>query len=172
VSPVCQVCPVIVRTEQWRPVPIPYVSRYGHQYAVSSHGRVANATMGKILATRVHATGYLVTSITRNPGTVFVHRLVALAFIGPPPRDGRAWEVDHRDFDRSCANVHTLRWLPKDTNAWRWKFWAQEEPPEWREEPPMTPDEFAEWCAQLKRNGWPDPPMPKPWDIHRHPVAS
>lgn len=127
----CQLaCPVTVREEVWTPLPIQTWHRFGHTYEVSSQGRVRNATSGRVLAIRCHRTGYAVVTIGRRPGTTYVHRLVALAFFGPPPRDGFAWEVDHLDFDKMHNRVGNLRWLHKDTNQWRWKFWTEIDPDE------------------------------------------
>lgn len=162
-------CPVYVRHEVWLPITVPVASRWDHRYEVSSQGKVRNANTGRVLAQRTHARGYAVVTLARDPGTTYVHRLVALAFLGPPPRDELGpYEVDHLDFDRMHNTVNNLRWLPKNTNAWRWRIWADEEPPEWRELPPPTPSEHAAWLARLKDNGWPEPPAHTPRDIHRH----
>lgn len=130
-SPLCLVCPVRALPELWAAVPgLPGVE-------ASTAGRVRNATTRRLFTARTCSHGYLTVSITpsvaRAAGTYrdqLVHRLVAATFLGPPPRDGRAWEVDHLDFDHANNAVTNLRWLPKDTNAWRWKFWTTEPPDE------------------------------------------
>lgn len=175
-------CPVITRREVWLPVHVRTRHRWGHTYQVSNLGRVCsiNPRTGarRLLAIYVHNTGYLAVSLgthkrdehgRRVGGCFLVHQLVARAFLGPPPRDGQVWEVDHLDFDRTSAVATGLRWLLKDTNAWRWKFWADECPPDWAEEPPPTPEQVAEHNAMLKANGWPIPAPPRPDQHHRHP---
>lgn len=184
-SPLCRrACPVITRREVWLPVPVPTRHRWGYAYQVSSWGRVrvVNPRTGtaKLLSTYPHpSTGYLAVSLGARKrvdgrsigGCHLVHALVARAFLGPPPRDGRAWEVDHLGWDRTDAHVDGLRWLPKDVNQWRWKFYADEQPEEEREQPPMSPDELAAYTAVLRSNGWPEPQLPRPEDTHRHAVA-
>lgn len=178
-SPYCwRACPVITRREVWLPVPIKIVTRFGHRYEVSSLGRVRNASLGRLLTPYVHRTGYLAVSLGKSKrdetgrrvgGCFLVHTLVARAFIGPPPRDGYVYEVDHLDFDRTCAEVTDLRWLTKDTNAWRWKFWADADPEP--EEPPPTREELETWNAMMRANGWSVPDPPKPHTFHRHKAA-
>lgn len=88
------------------------------RYAVSTHGRVRNLSSGRLLTLQEHATGYTVVNLGKAYRMQLVHRLVALAFLGPP-RHGL--EVDHLDFGRRNNRVTNLRWLPKVHNAWRWK---------------------------------------------------
>ena len=45
-----------------------------------------------------------------------VHRLVALAFLGPPP-NRMAWQVHHQDGDRSNNRVDNLEWVTPSGNA-------------------------------------------------------
>lgn len=127
--PMCDMaCPVTVRREVWRIVPFATGGRC--TYSVSSLGRVRNAKTGRLLRLQKHATGYTTVNLGRACRNQYVHRLVALAFFGPPPRDGFAWEVDHLDFNKRHNTIFNLRWLHKDTNQWRWKFWTDIDPAE------------------------------------------
>jgi hypothetical protein len=47
----------------------------------------------------------------------YVHRLIALAFIGPPP--AADYVVDHDPLPRVNA-LSNLRWTPEDDNRWKW----------------------------------------------------
>lgn len=116
---ICDVCPAKGLGEQWADTGIRNAK--GHRYEVSTHGKLRNATTGRPMATRRNVvSGYVQATLGRAHNGCLVHRLVALAFLGPPPRDGRAWEVDHWDFDRGHNHIANLRWLPKLANAWRW----------------------------------------------------
>lgn len=110
------VCPVKAAGQEfWRELDAPLAR---DRYAVSTHGRVVNLSTGRMLTLQPHATGYIVVNLGKSYRQQLVHRLVAIAFLGPPkPR----WEVDHLDFGRTNNRVANLRWWPKVHNAWRWK---------------------------------------------------
>ena len=136
-----------------------------HRYAVSTLGRVRNADTGQDLRlqlTRGRCGGYLAVNLGRHYRMQLVHRLVLIAFVGP----ARGREGDHLDFRRTHNRVVNLRWLAKDVNAWRWKFFTEEQPPEWKEPPPPTPAELAAWLAV-----WGPPPIRRPEQQHRHLTA-
>lgn len=160
---VCVVCPVRQLPELWRPVPLEVASRYGHTYEASTLGRVRNRSTLRVLSPGVSSNGYLTVELGGRSQSV--HRLVALTWLGPPPRAGGPWEVDHLDFDRHNNVVHNLRWLTKATNAWRWKFWAEEPPAEWVE---PTPEEVAADEARRVAAGWPPARPRRPHEQHRH----
>lgn len=109
-SPLCRrACPVFTRREVWLPVPVPTRHRWGHQYQVSSLGRVRrlNPRTGhaRMLTTYVsRSNGYLCVSLgaydkaTRTGGCTLVHRLVALAaesFVGSAEEATRVLLVDN-----------------------------------------------------------------------------
>jgi hypothetical protein len=128
---ICTLCPVKGLPEIWQTIP----HATGHQ--VSTSGRVRNAATLRLLKPQAHATGYQVVNLGRSCRSQYVHRLVALTFLGPPPADGRAYEVDHLDFNRHHNALTNVRWLTKDINQWRWKYWADEDPePEHGPPPP------------------------------------
>ena len=70
--------------EQWKPIP-----GYSN-YEASSHGRIRNTKSGKII-TGCLAKGYVRTNIRadhqRYGRNIGLHRLVAMAFHGLPPKD-------------------------------------------------------------------------------------
>ncbi len=89
-------------SEQWLPIP-----GYERTYMVSSEGRVwskpRRRTKGGLLSVHVGKRGYPLVSLVQDgiQKTREVHRLVALAFIGPRP-EGR--EVRH--LDGNCLRPH------------------------------------------------------------------
>jgi hypothetical protein len=102
--------------ERWLPV----VGWEGW-YEVSDHGRIrrvgkANgATPGHILAQQRNQRGYATVAL-RRPGVrerQFMHRLVLLAFVGPPP-DGH--ECNHKNGIRTDARLANLEWMTHPNN--------------------------------------------------------
>ena len=107
--------------ERWLPV-VGYETRN----EVSSHGRVRSLDRmvwhrkghyqpikGRILKTPVAVNGYPVCNLGRKTHTV--HRLVAIAFLGPCPP---GHEVAHADGDRANSHLDNLRWsTAKDNQA-------------------------------------------------------
>lgn len=95
-------------------------------YSVSNLGRVRRdvtrhrSMAGRILAYRLGQGGYVVTGLCRD-GNVFglrVHRLVALAFIGEPPK-GKP-NVNHLNGIKTDNRVENLEWAsPADDGAHR-----------------------------------------------------
>lgn len=103
--------------EEWRPVP-----GWDGMYEVSSLGRVRS--LARVVARSDGRTqtfpaklrkacpvngGYLAVHLCRNgkPQSFPIHRLVALAFLGPPPPQ---MEVCHGDGDRRNNELSSLRW--------------------------------------------------------------
>jgi HNH endonuclease/NUMOD4 motif len=93
-------------------------------YAVSSLGRIKRLTTygrgiaGTIRKTqKLSATGYQCVALTHRSGRrklLLVHRLVAMAFLGPPPSP--AHEVNHKDADRWNCRLDNLEWMTKGEN--------------------------------------------------------
>lgn len=96
--------------ERWRPV------ERNTAYEVSDRGRVRRADSGRVLAAATNSQGYRKLHLGRGC-QVYVHQLVAEAFLGARPR---GHVVDHIDFDRTNNRPANLRWLPEDINRWRW----------------------------------------------------
>ena len=64
----------------------------------------------------IHSFGYPYVTLAKNgvAKKIRVYRLVALAFIGPPPTPKH--EVAHNDGDPSNSNVANLRWATRKEN--------------------------------------------------------
>lgn len=87
------------------------------EYEVSSEGQVRKA--GRLRAIQIHPYGYSLVYITAKPKQLklYVHRLVAEAFLAPP-LPGQT-DVDHIDGDKGNNHVANLRWLSHQENAAR-----------------------------------------------------
>lgn len=109
--------------ETWRKIP-----GYGPEYEVSSEGRVRriactySSTMRgrnvertlhpKIFAPSTSRKGYERVNI-RPTGPVFVHRLVAMAFL---PNPNKLPQVNHRDGIKRHNSVSNLEWVTNQQN--------------------------------------------------------
>ena len=94
--------------EEWRQV---------EHVWVSSLGRVCVGAGQAPTFGWMSDTGYRMVRCRRNVGglsSVRVHRLVALAFLGPPPFEGAV--VDHIDRTRTHNHVTNLRWVSHTDN--------------------------------------------------------
>jgi hypothetical protein len=110
--------PLALQSEEWRPV----VS-YEGLYEVSSLGRVRSAWQranrlrtDRILRAWADSSGYLQVALYRKGERrrlVHVHRLVALAFLGPIPA-GK--EVNHKDKQRQNCRVGNLEYVTHSEN--------------------------------------------------------
>lgn len=108
--------------EHWKPV-------FGFEslYEVSDFGRVRSIphfvktgcgerlTAPKILSLQKCTNGYLVVSLGRKHKHELVHRLVACAFISPPPFENA--EVNHKNRNKSDNRVTNLEWVTPSENA-------------------------------------------------------
>ena len=81
-------------------------------WQVSSHGRVCSAT-GVVSYGSLKASGYYRVKVLGSD--FYVHRLVAFAFIGPPPNSD-AWQVHHLDGDPSNNRLGNLRYATHQQN--------------------------------------------------------
>lgn len=96
--------------EQWVDIP----DFPTHQ--VSTHGRVRNKYTGHILKPFVDRYGYFRLSLG-NVDNVYIHRLVCVAFYGPPEGDRNV--VNHIDGDRQNNHVLNLEWCsPRENVQW------------------------------------------------------
>jgi len=116
-----------IPTEEWRAIP-----GYEGRYEVSSNGRVRSLTRqvkprghrfqsrrtnaGRLLATFPKKKGYLALVLPRisseRSGGAYVHRLVALAFLGPA--NGR--QVNHKDGNKTNNHFSNLEWVSAHGN--------------------------------------------------------
>ncbi|TAL42380.1 MAG: hypothetical protein EPN91_08350 [Salinibacterium sp.] len=103
-----------VVTVEWRPV-----VGFEGRYEVSSDGRVR--TVSHELKQSGTGRDYLAVSLGHGRGQgkamkkVSVHRLVALAFHGPPPTPKH--EVNHKDTNKKNNAANNLEWMTKSQNA-------------------------------------------------------
>lgn len=105
----------ITEDEEWRSIP-----GYEKTYQVSSEGRVKSIprprTKGGLLAIKQGKRGYPAVTLVQDgkQTTHEVHRLVALAFIGPP-QDGE--EVRHKDGNSHNPRSTNLEYGTRTENA-------------------------------------------------------
>ena len=81
-------------------------------WQVSSHGRVCT-TNGRISHGSLQSSGYCRVKILGHD--FYVHRVVASAFLGPPP-DGSRWQVHHRDGNPSNNRLDNLEYVTQSQN--------------------------------------------------------
>lgn len=104
--------------ESWLPVP-----KYEQLYEISSKGRLRRksasrmAPAGYVMKSRLDIHGYPRYRLSKNRiyWTVKAHRLVAIAFLGPPPFAGA--QVAHFDGNKQNNCVSNLRWATQSENA-------------------------------------------------------
>jgi hypothetical protein len=103
--------------ETWRPAP-----GWEGRYEVSDHGRVrriapaGGAKVGHILKPSRHPQGYRTVYLSLAPGIrkgVTVHKLVAIAFIGPRPA---GYVTNHKDGDKTNNRATNLEWVTQLEN--------------------------------------------------------
>jgi hypothetical protein len=87
--------------EIWKAIP-----GYEGLYEVSDQGRVRNAV--KILAQAAMRSGHMAVHLSKR--TMYVHRLVLFAFIGPPPQSNQRMECRHLDGNPANNNLVNLAW--------------------------------------------------------------
>ena len=92
--------------EEWRPVVVDPLGGKVPGRMVSSLGRITSQAG---LISRGHLTqqGYYATRVQGHFS--FVHRLVAFAFLGPPPSNHRTF-VNHKDLDKGNNAADNLEW--------------------------------------------------------------
>jgi hypothetical protein len=95
----------------WKPIP-----GYEGLYSVSDRGEVRNDRSGRILQHNVRTQYYPNVMLCKGGQTkrLKVHRLVALAFIGPNPK---GLEINHKDGDRLNPHADNLEYVTRSQNA-------------------------------------------------------
>lgn len=103
-----------LKSEEWRDIP-----DYEGWYQVSNLGRVRRACPGKgTYAGRIlqpgDKNGYPVVNLHKNGNgqAVYIHRIVALVFVGPEPK----YEVNHINGDRTDNRPNNLEWVTHTGN--------------------------------------------------------
>jgi len=98
--------------EEWRAID-------GRPYDVSSLGNVRSLRSGKNLKPRRHTNGYLRVSLGAG-AEAYIHRLVAVAFLGSAPPDQNY--VDHVNYSRADNRLENLRWISLSDNLSHRRF--------------------------------------------------
>lgn len=85
------------------------------QYDVFEDGRIRHSKSGKFLKPYPNSKGYLRVSLSSHgkQRSVFVHKLVAEAFLGPRPP---GYVVGHKDSNRANAHVKNLEYCTQSRN--------------------------------------------------------
>ena len=134
-----------IDTQEW--VPVHTLPGFGAciEYYVNKEGQVKSTKqkVDRILKTKKHKAGYPMVKLTQRIGKgkvidVCVHKLVAFAFLGPPPtpygKKKGCTIVDHIDEDKGNPKASNLRWVSwKENNTKR----------EYQRRPKNTPEQQA-----------------------------
>lgn len=96
--------------EEWR-----YLE-YAPDYLISNYGRVYSKRSGCVLKTWYNHKGYKMVEIRIGfrKKAMYIHRLVALAFI---PNPYNYPEVNHKDEDKENNHVNNLEWCTSEYNS-------------------------------------------------------
>lgn len=91
------------------------VEGYDNKYLVSSCGRVYSEYTKRFLIAEPNSSGYLRVNLRKDGKSshVFVHRLVAIAFL---EQIAGKEEVNHIDGDKSNNAVENLEWVSRSEN--------------------------------------------------------
>lgn len=97
--------------EHWKPI-----AGYEELYEVSDLGRVRSLKAGRCLKPQAAGLGYKKVELYRTGKrkSVFVHRLVAKAFV---PNPSKFLEVNHIDEDKSNNAASNLEWCSRKYNV-------------------------------------------------------
>ena len=83
-------------------------------YSINEFGEIRNNKTGRILKSRVGTSGYMQIMLGRKTTPLYVHRLVAKAFI---PNKKNLPQVDHINGDKTDNIVSNLRWVTASQNC-------------------------------------------------------
>lgn len=93
-------------------------------YSISTTGQVRNDKTGRILKPHKGTAGYYQVMLGRKTVPLYVHRLVAKAFIDNPDN---LPQVDHINGDKTDNRVENLRWLSVSDNCWSFGYYERKE---------------------------------------------
>lgn len=89
-------------------------------YLISEYGDIYSLNRNKMLSQSIDKDGYPKINLTLKTGlrkTMSIARLVALTYIGAPPRDIKDPTVDHIDGNKGNNHFSNLRWLERSVNT-------------------------------------------------------
>jgi len=134
-----------IDTQEWVPIHTLTGMECCIEYFINREGKVLS-TKGKkdrILKYKWHKEGYPMVALTQRLGKkktlyVCVHKLVGLAFLGPPPtpygRTVGCTMVDHIDEDKTNCHLSNLQWYTRKENNTKFKY---------KRRPKNTPEQAA-----------------------------
>ena len=83
-------------------------------YSVNEFGEIRNDKTGRILKARIGTSGYYQIMLGRKTNPLYVHRIVAIAFID---NTEQLPQVDHINGDKLNNSVNNLRWVTISENC-------------------------------------------------------
>lgn len=145
---------VHTESEVWKPV----VGFEGH-YAVSDRGRImrtSGATGGKIVTPSIDRKGYLNIRLSKDDCRISrgVHRVVAMAFVGPCPK-GR--QANHKNGVKTDNRAENLEWVtPRENTAHSIKILEKSRTGESNANAKLTEDQVRSLLADSRTapRGW------------------